>query len=259
VKRTILIIVVSALLFYSAQSFATYYKWTDEKGKEWITDYPNPKKVNKKAPAEAVKNKSNAQESAPSGFEDRTRKNSEGKGLLFIPDDIRKKIDNFAGVHLPGLSSSTVILIVCLAVCLIVVFYLYLSLCLFLIARRLAISDAWIAFVPDINLLTLVRAAGMPQWWTAIMFILMFLTLTPVFGIIFSLLFDACFVYSWMLITHNLGKNRWLGLLMIVPIANIIFPGFLAFSKERELPEPEAAAPSNPGKTMQDFSSDRWP
>jgi hypothetical protein len=34
-----------------------------------------------------------------------------------------------------------------------------------------------------------------------------------------------------MCISENLGKNKWLGLLMLVPIVNFVWLGILAFSK----------------------------
>jgi hypothetical protein len=34
-----------------------------------------------------------------------------------------------------------------------------------------------------------------------------------------------------MCITENLGKNKWLGLLMLLPVINFVFIGTLAFSK----------------------------
>jgi hypothetical protein len=38
-------------------------------------------------------------------------------------------------------------------------------------------------------------------------------------------------VYLWMCISENLGRNKWLGLLWLVPLINLVFIGFLAFSK----------------------------
>jgi hypothetical protein len=35
-----------------------------------------------------------------------------------------------------------------------------------------------------------------------------------------------------MSVSENLGKERLLGLLMIVPIVNLIFMGYLAFSEQ---------------------------
>jgi len=40
--------------------------------------------------------------------------------------------------------------------------------------------------------------------------------------------------YVWMCIVENLGRNKWLGLLMLVPIVNLVYIGVLAFSKEEQ-------------------------
>lgn len=57
-------------------------------------------------------------------------------------------------------------------------------------------------------------------------------------------------VYLWMCITENLGRNKWLGLLLLVPIAGFVWMGILAFSKSETTggpalsnPEPEDTPP----------------
>ena len=35
-----------------------------------------------------------------------------------------------------------------------------------------------------------------------------------------------------MCIVENLGRNKWLGLLILVPIVNLVYMGVLAFSKQ---------------------------
>ena len=37
-------------------------------------------------------------------------------------------------------------------------------------------------------------------------------------------------VYLWMCITENTGRNRWLGLLMLAPVVTFVFIGLLAFA-----------------------------
>ncbi len=56
--------------------------------------------------------------------------------------------------------------------------------------------------------------------------------------LIFGLFMTAFVTYLWMCITHNVGKNRWLGLLMLVPVAMLVFPAYLAFSKYELFIEP---------------------
>ena len=95
--------------------------------------------------------------------------------------------------------------------------YIYTSLCLFLIAKKLDVPAPWTAWVPIIQVWTFVSAAGKPWWW-------ILLLLVPIVSIIAG-------IYLWVCITENLGRNKWLGLLMLVPIVNFVFLGMLAFSK----------------------------
>jgi hypothetical protein len=95
--------------------------------------------------------------------------------------------------------------------------YIYFSLCLFLIAKKLNVPAPWIAFIPIVQIWTFVASAGKPWWW-------LLLLLIPIVNIIVG-------IYLWICITENLSKNKWLGLLMLVPIINLVFLGMLAFSR----------------------------
>jgi hypothetical protein len=99
--------------------------------------------------------------------------------------------------------------------------YIYFCLCVFLIAKKLDVPAPWIAWIPLIQVWTIVSSAGKPWWWV-------FLLLVPIVNIIVG-------IYLWILITENLGRNKWLGLLMFVPIVNFVFLGILAFSKMEKL------------------------
>ncbi len=96
--------------------------------------------------------------------------------------------------------------------------YLYFSLCLYQIARKLGISGAWMAWVPIFQILTLLASASKPGWWIILFFV-------PVVNLFIQ-------IYIWMCVSENLGRNMWLGLLMLVPVVNIVYLGMLAFSKE---------------------------
>lgn len=106
----------------------------------------------------------------------------------------------------------TVILIVA------AVLYLYSSLCLFLIAKKLDVPAAWTAWIPILHVWAFFRSAGKSLWWILLFFI-------PFVNVI-------VLVYLWMCIAENLGKNKMLGLLTLVPVANLILPAVLAFSKK---------------------------
>jgi hypothetical protein len=246
-KRALLIFTALSVIFlFSTQVFATYYKWVDDNGKVWITDYPNPKyKKHKKAepdrPAERVAQRASL---LPEAEAQALKRNVSGPNV-FVPEEVRRKIVSFGRqVDVPDMSDSTVVMIVLSIFIFLVLFYFYVCLCLFIIARKVALPNAWAAWVPIVNLFVFVSAADRPRWWVAIIAFLMMLTMVPVVGIIFDLLNIIVFTYLWMCVSRNLGKSKWLGLLMLVPVANIIFPAFLAFSKDENFFIPEEHAVS---------------
>jgi len=102
-----------------------------------------------------------------------------------------------------------------------ILLYLFFCLCLFLIAKKLDVPAPWLAFIPIVQIWTIVNCAGKPWWW-------ILLLLIPLLNIIIGILL-------WMYIAENMGRNKWLGLLMLVPIVNYIFLAMLAFSKTERI------------------------
>jgi hypothetical protein len=98
--------------------------------------------------------------------------------------------------------------------------YVYFSLCLFLIAKKLNVPSPWTAWIPIVNIWTQLQAAGKPCWWVLLFFI-------PFVSIIVV-------AYVWMCIVENLGRNKWLGLLILIPIVNLVYIGVLAFSEQEQ-------------------------
>lgn len=99
----------------------------------------------------------------------------------------------------------------------ILIFYVYMAICLQTIAKKTNTDNAWFAWIPILNVFLMLMIAQKPLWW----FILM---LIPIVNIIISII-------VWMAVAEARGKPNWIGILMIVPIANIIVPGYLAFSE----------------------------
>ena len=95
--------------------------------------------------------------------------------------------------------------------------YVYLGLTLHFIANKTGTQDAWMAWVPILNVYLMCRIAGKPGWWVVLFFI-------PIVNIIMSVL-------VWMGIAEARNKPAWLGVLMLVPIANLVIPAHLAFSE----------------------------
>lgn len=106
--------------------------------------------------------------------------------------------------------------------------YLYFSLCLYFIARKLNISNPWLAWVPIFQIITLLESASQPAWWALLFFV-------PLVNVIVQ-------IYVWMCISENLGRGKWAGLLMLVPLVNLVFLGMLAFSGQDGRNEPGVVA-----------------
>jgi hypothetical protein len=155
-----------------------------------------------------------------------------GKGIQTPPSfpgfpKTQKPMTFPAPAILPGLLAGFATLFIILEL----VFYIYFCLCIFLIAKKLDVPNPWIAWIPVVQIWTIVNCAGKPWWW-------ILLLLVPIVNIIIG-------IVLWMSITENLGKNKWLGLLMLLPIVNFIFIGILAFSKtERHAEAMEETTPA---------------
>ena len=132
--------------------------------------------------------------------------------IEFPPPPMGEMPSPFPGV-IPGLFTGFGIILILIEIA----FYIFFSLCLFLIAKKLDVPAPWTAWIPIVQIWTIVACAGKPWWW-------ILLLLVPIVNIVIG-------IYLWVLITENLGRNKWLGLLMLVPIVNFVFLGMLAFSK----------------------------
>lgn len=94
--------------------------------------------------------------------------------------------------------------------------YIYMAICLMKIAKKTGTANGWFAWIPILNMILMIQVAKKPMWWIIMFFI-------PFVNVIFAILL-------WMAVAEAIGKPGWVGILMIVPIANFIVPGYLAFS-----------------------------
>jgi Family of unknown function (DUF5684) len=94
--------------------------------------------------------------------------------------------------------------------------YLYMALALQTIAKKTNTENAWLAWVPVINIVLMLNIAKKPLWW-------IILCLIPIVNII-------VIVIVWMAIAEARGKPSWWGILIIVPAAQVIVPGYLAWA-----------------------------
>jgi hypothetical protein len=237
-----LIIIFLFCLFATSFSGAAVHKWVDEKGRTWLTDYPVSKAAKKRAhgtgnAAGQPRTDESAAGANPEGQQAGQQNNS---GALFpfpLTEDIIKQLPGFArGDGNTSVSGNMVAMMSGIVIFVVLALYIYISLCLYLIAKKIDVPNPWLAWVPLADLWTFVASAGKEWWWLPIMAALIALSLIPYIGFIFILLNIAAAIYLWICITENVGKNKWLGLLMIVPVVNLIFPAILAFSKHENYP-----------------------
>lgn len=95
--------------------------------------------------------------------------------------------------------------------------YVYSSICLQLIARKLSVAPAWLAWIPIVNIYLQIKCAGKPWWW-----LLLFL-FVPLANII-------VFILVWISICQKLSRPAWLVILLFISPLNLIVLGYLAFS-----------------------------
>jgi len=96
--------------------------------------------------------------------------------------------------------------------------YIYTSLALQTIAKKTNTENAWMAWIPIINILLMLNIAKKPLWW-------IILCLIPLVNIVILII-------VWMAIAEARKKPNWWGILMIVPVVNLIVPGYLAWAAD---------------------------
>ena len=94
--------------------------------------------------------------------------------------------------------------------------YVYFALSLQTIAKKTNTENAWLAWIPIVNIILMLNIAKKPRWWIILM-------LVPLVNIVFGII-------VWMAIAEARGKPSWWGIMLIVPVVGIIVPGYLAFS-----------------------------
>ena len=94
--------------------------------------------------------------------------------------------------------------------------YVYFALALSTIAKKTNTENAWMAWIPILNVILMLNIAQKPIWW----FILLIIPLVNIIIIIMV----------WMGIAEARNKPSWMGILMIVPVANLAMPALIAWT-----------------------------
>lgn len=106
--------------------------------------------------------------------------------------------------------------------------YIILALALYRISikTKTNVEHAWFAWVPILNAILMLNIAGLSGWY---LLALILVNIIPIIGPIACIAF---MVYVWMKISKACKKPDYLGLLILVPIANLILPLYLAFGEK---------------------------
>ena len=102
--------------------------------------------------------------------------------------------------------------------------YIYSAIVLMTIARKTKTENAWLAWIPIGNIYLMTQIAEVPSWWT-------FLILAGIIPFLGAFVVGGLVVFLWWKIAENLGKPGWYGVLMLIPIVNLIVMGMLAWGE----------------------------
>jgi hypothetical protein len=102
--------------------------------------------------------------------------------------------------------------------------YVYFALALMTIANKTKTKNAWLAWIPIANIYLMTQIAKLKGWWT----LAILLSVIPIVG---GLAFLGISIWWWWLIAERRKKPGWWGILMAIPIVNLIIIGILAWKK----------------------------
>lgn len=106
-----------------------------------------------------------------------------------------------------------------------IVMHLVTAFPLYKLAVRTNTSNAWLAWIPVANVFTMVMVGGKAWWWALL---ILLLPIIPLLGGIAAI---VLMVIVWMKVAERVGKPSWWGILMIIPLVNIIVLYMLAYAK----------------------------
>lgn len=104
--------------------------------------------------------------------------------------------------------------------------YIYSSLALMRIAQRTNTEYAWMAWIPLLNLYLMSRIAGI-HWWTVLAVI--FAGWIPFIGQLVAL---GIIAWWWWNISEKRNYPGYFGILMLIPIVNLVILGILAWGEK---------------------------
>jgi len=115
--------------------------------------------------------------------------------------------------------------------------YLWFSVCLMVIARRVRMSGWWVGWVPVLNFKLMCALGKLSNTFFAI-FVAVFGAIVlglvvwwPVWLTMWLTVWAVCWVVVWTRMAEERGHRAALGLLVLVPVFNLVLFGTLAFGE----------------------------
>ncbi len=109
-----------------------------------------------------------------------------------------------------------------------IISYIYLAITMMITAKRLKTKDAWMAWVPVLNLVLMARMAKM-HWWPVLLLLVSFI---PILGQLASIAFLIyTIIWQWK-ICEARKRPGWWALLIFIPFWQFIMWGILAWGKK---------------------------
>ncbi len=115
--------------------------------------------------------------------------------------------------------------------------YVYFALALMTIAKKTNTPNGWLAWIPIANLYLMTQIGKVP-WWTILV---IFLGFIPFLGAVAVL---AVNIWWWWKIAEARKFPGWFGVLMIVPVADLIIPGIIAWTESKGMVPSAPSAPA---------------
>ncbi len=114
-----------------------------------------------------------------------------------------------------------------------ILFYVYSAITLQIIAKKTQTSNAWLAWIPGVNIFLQCSIAQRSFIWAIIIFLLPSITLFMggAAFIIGILVIIILMFIVWTDIASVCSKPKWLIILLFLPLGWFIFWGYLAFTK----------------------------
>jgi hypothetical protein len=126
--------------------------------------------------------------------------------------------DQLAGAGLMGI----ILALGAIAFVIGLIFYIYFALALYTIAKKTKTDLPWLAWIPFANIYLLVKCGGL-QWWWLFGFLL---NLIPAIGWLLAMAWVA---YVWWKVSEARNYPGWMGILMLIPVVNLILVGVIAW------------------------------